>query len=59
MEVLCVGLPRNGTESLQQALLKLGYDYTFHVSLCRVCHLAQLASFGRLYYQHRSRANIG
>ena len=33
MEVLCVGLPRSGTESLQQALLKLGYDYTYHVSL--------------------------
>lgn len=30
MEVLCVGLPRSGTESLQQALLILGYDYTYH-----------------------------
>ncbi|KAI1082521.1 P-loop containing nucleoside triphosphate hydrolase protein [Whalleya microplaca] len=30
MEVLCVGLPRSGTESLQHALIKLGYDYTFH-----------------------------
>jgi hypothetical protein len=31
MQVLCVGLPRSGTESLQQALLLLGYDYTYHV----------------------------
>lgn len=30
MEVLCVGLPRSGTESLQNALLKLGYDHTLH-----------------------------
>ncbi|KAL2146798.1 hypothetical protein VTI28DRAFT_2279 [Corynascus sepedonium] len=30
MEVLCVGLPRTGTESLQQALLRLGYDHTYH-----------------------------
>lgn len=30
MEVICPGLPRSGTESLQQALLKLGYDYTYH-----------------------------
>ncbi|KAK0705532.1 hypothetical protein B0H67DRAFT_604329 [Lasiosphaeris hirsuta] len=30
MEVICVGLPRSGTESLQQALLHLGYDYTYH-----------------------------
>ncbi|OAA65324.1 hypothetical protein SPI_02111 [Niveomyces insectorum RCEF 264] len=30
MEVICVGLPRSGTESLQQALLMLGYDYTYH-----------------------------
>ncbi|OJD28098.1 hypothetical protein ACJ73_00495 [Blastomyces percursus] len=30
MQVLCVGLPRSGTESLQHALLKLGYDYTYH-----------------------------
>lgn len=30
MEVLCVGFPRTGTESLQTALLKLGYDYTYH-----------------------------
>ena len=30
MEVLCVGLPRSGTESLQHALLRLGYDHTFH-----------------------------
>lgn len=30
MEVLCVGLPRSGTESLQTALLMLGYDHTYH-----------------------------
>lgn len=30
MEVICVGLPRSATESLQHALLKLGYDYTYH-----------------------------
>jgi hypothetical protein len=30
MEVLCVGFPRNGTESLQAAPVKLGYDYTYH-----------------------------
>lgn len=30
MEVICVGPPRSGTESLQQALLTLGYDHTFH-----------------------------
>lgn len=30
MQVLCVGFPRSGTESLQQALLALGYDYTYH-----------------------------
>ncbi|KAK4033699.1 hypothetical protein C8A01DRAFT_49753 [Parachaetomium inaequale] len=30
MQVLCVGLPRTGTESLQQALLRLGYDHTYH-----------------------------
>lgn len=30
MEVLCVGMPRTGTESLQQALLILGYDHTYH-----------------------------
>lgn len=30
MEVICVGLPRSGTESLQQALLMLGYDHTYH-----------------------------
>ncbi|OIW27920.1 hypothetical protein CONLIGDRAFT_682928 [Coniochaeta ligniaria NRRL 30616] len=30
MEVICVGLPRTGTESLQQALLTLGYDHTYH-----------------------------
>lgn len=28
MEVICVGLPRSGTESLQQALMLLGYDHT-------------------------------
>ncbi|KAJ3548649.1 hypothetical protein NM208_g898 [Fusarium decemcellulare] len=30
MEVLCIGLPRSGTESLQHALLKLGYNHTYH-----------------------------
>jgi hypothetical protein len=30
MQVLCVGLPRTGTESLQQALIKLGYNHTYH-----------------------------
>lgn len=30
MEVICVGLPRSGTESLQRALLHLGYDHTYH-----------------------------
>lgn len=30
MQVLCVGLPRSGTESLQQALLHLGYNHTYH-----------------------------
>lgn len=30
LEVICVGLPRSGTESLQHALLILGYDYTYH-----------------------------
>lgn len=30
MQILCVGLPRSGTESLQQALLRLGYDHTYH-----------------------------
>lgn len=33
MEVLCVGFPRSATESLQVALLKLGYDYTYHVCM--------------------------
>ncbi|KAK2591935.1 hypothetical protein QQS21_010377 [Conoideocrella luteorostrata] len=30
MQVICVGPPRSGTESLQQALLALGYDHTYH-----------------------------
>ncbi|PGH00222.1 hypothetical protein GX51_05919 [Blastomyces parvus] len=30
MQVICVGLPRSGTESLQHALIKLGYDHTYH-----------------------------
>jgi hypothetical protein len=30
MEVLAVGLPRSGTESLKCALLRLGYDECFH-----------------------------
>ena len=31
MEVICPGFPRSGTESLQVALLRLGYDHTYHV----------------------------
>jgi hypothetical protein len=30
MEVLCISFPRTGTESLQTALLKLGYDYIYY-----------------------------
>lgn len=30
LEVICVGPPRSATESLQHALLRLGYDYTCH-----------------------------
>lgn len=30
MEVICIGMPRSGTESLQYALIKLGYDHTYH-----------------------------
>ena len=30
MEVLAVGLPRSATESLQSALLTLGYDHCYH-----------------------------
>ncbi|KAF2159700.1 hypothetical protein M409DRAFT_37876 [Zasmidium cellare ATCC 36951] len=30
MQVICPGFPRCGTESLQVALIKLGYDYTYH-----------------------------
>ncbi|KAK4180264.1 hypothetical protein QBC36DRAFT_343054 [Triangularia setosa] len=30
LEVICVGLPRSGTESLQHALIRLGYGHTFH-----------------------------
>lgn len=30
LEVICVGLPRSATESLQHALLKLGYNHTHH-----------------------------
>ncbi|CAG9953277.1 unnamed protein product [Clonostachys rosea f. rosea IK726] len=30
MEVICIGMPRTGTESLQHALLTLGYDHTYH-----------------------------
>ncbi|GJC86043.1 hypothetical protein ColLi_08881 [Colletotrichum liriopes] len=30
MQVLCVGPPRSATESLQKALLTLGYDHTYH-----------------------------
>lgn len=30
LEVICVGLPRSATESLRAALLRLGYDHTYH-----------------------------
>ena len=30
MQVICVGPPRSATESLQQALIMLGYDHTYH-----------------------------
>lgn len=30
MEVICVGPPRSATESMQQALSILGYDYSYH-----------------------------
>ncbi|KAI7237777.1 hypothetical protein KC343_g7263 [Hortaea werneckii] len=30
MQVICPGFPRSATESLQVALLKLGYDHTYH-----------------------------
>jgi hypothetical protein len=30
LEVICVGPPRSATESLQAALLRLGYDHTHH-----------------------------
>lgn len=30
MEVIRAGLPRADTESLQHALLKLGFEYTYH-----------------------------
>lgn len=30
MEVICIGMPRSGTESLQHALIRLGYDHTYH-----------------------------
>ncbi|KAK5170085.1 uncharacterized protein LTR77_004669 [Saxophila tyrrhenica] len=30
MQVICVGPPRSATESLQHALLKLGYEHTYH-----------------------------
>ena len=30
MQVLCVGFSRSGTESLQHALITLGYDHTYH-----------------------------
>ena len=33
MEVIYPGLSRSATESLQQALMILGYDYTYHVSM--------------------------
>lgn len=30
LEVICPGPPRSGSESLQRALLRLGFDYTYH-----------------------------
>ena len=33
MQVICPGFPRSATESLQIALLKLGYNHTYHVRL--------------------------
>ncbi|KAI1388125.1 uncharacterized protein F4822DRAFT_444565 [Hypoxylon trugodes] len=30
MQVLCVGISRSGTESLREALLRLGYVHTYH-----------------------------
>lgn len=30
MEVICVGPPRSATESLQHALITLGYNFTYH-----------------------------
>ncbi|KAI5362133.1 hypothetical protein Slin15195_G057850 [Septoria linicola] len=30
MQVICPGFPRSATESLQNALIILGYDYTYH-----------------------------
>ncbi|GAP85092.2 hypothetical protein SAMD00023353_2200210 [Rosellinia necatrix] len=50
MEVICVGLPRCGTESLQHALLQLGYDHTCHgwdIALEYPSYLQQWAQLGR------------
>jgi hypothetical protein len=30
LQVICVGMPRTATESLQRALIRLGYDHTYH-----------------------------
>ena len=30
LQVICVGLPRTATESLQHSLIHLGYDHTYH-----------------------------
>jgi len=50
MQVLCVGLPRSGTESLQQALLHLGYDHTYHgwdIVYDSECHSPRWVSLAR------------
>jgi hypothetical protein len=55
MEVLCVGLPRSGTESLPKALLRLGYDYTFHV--LPPFQFAFPAKFPNLFHRRRNQIN--
>ena len=39
MQVICPGFPRSATESLQVALITLGYDYTYHVRVLRYLFL--------------------
>ena len=53
MQVLCVGFPRSGTESLQNALLMLGYDHTYHV---RTALQPDALSF---FFPNRSGARVG